>query len=165
MRRHPDVRGFTLIELVVFIAVVAIALSTLLLAFNRSVTTSVDPLIKVRLLELCQSQLDEVIARKYDENTPTGGIPACGSAEDGAINCAGIGLDSGESLADRNTLDDVDDFNGYSATPYSGYNVAISVALAGSELGLTNDQAKRVTVTATAPGGDSITLSTYRVNF
>lgn len=157
--------GFTLIEMVVFLVVISIGLAALLTVYNYSVTRSVDPVVRVKLLELAQSQLDEVMARKFAEETPTGGVPACGSAEPGAAASCSFGLDSGESLANPSTLDDVDDFNNYSAT-VNGYTTAVAVVSAGTELGLTvNNDAKRITVTATAPGGEAITLSGYRTNF
>jgi len=68
--------GFTLIELLVFIVVISLSLGALVVVMNQALVRSVDPIVQVRLLELAQSQLDEVQSRKYDENTPTGGLPA-----------------------------------------------------------------------------------------
>ena len=156
-------RGFTLIEMVVFLVVISIGLGALLAVYNQSLVNSVDPIVRVKMLEIAQSQLDEVAARKYDENTPTGRVPACGSAETDAQPCS-FGLDPGENLTVAASLDDVDDFHNYTAT-VSGYNSAVTVALAGVDLSLASDRAKRITVTVTAPTGDSLTLSSYRVNF
>ena len=136
--------------------VVGLALSSMVLVYNQSVANSVDPIIRVQMAELAQSQLDEVLARKYDENTPTGGIPACGSAEIGAVACAGMGLDAGESLANDTSLDDVDDFNGYSDTPYPGYTRSVSVTIVGNT--------KQITVIVTAPN-NQLSLSAFRANF
>ncbi|MDM3870891.1 prepilin-type N-terminal cleavage/methylation domain-containing protein [Porticoccus sp. W117] len=155
--------GFTLIEMVVFLVVISVGLGALIAVYNQSLINSVDPVVRVKMLEIAQSQLDEITARKYDENTPTGGVPACGSAEPGAQACS-FGLDSGENLANAASLDDVDDFHNYSAT-VSGYTSAVAVTLAGPELGIANGNAKRITVTVTAPTGDALTLSSYRVNF
>lgn len=158
--------GFTLIEMIVFMVVVSIGLATLLLAYNHAVSRGTDPVIRVRLLELAQSRLDDVMARKYDETSPIGGIPACGSAESGAPACGGaIGADSGENSANPASLDDVDDFHNASDTPYTGYTRTVSVAFAGSELGVANNQAKRITVTVTAPNSEQFSLSSYRTNF
>ncbi|UTW44729.1 prepilin-type N-terminal cleavage/methylation domain-containing protein [bacterium SCSIO 12696] len=155
--------GFTLVEMVVFLVVISIGLGALIAVYNQSLINSVDPLVRVKMLEIAQSQLDEVAARKYDENTPTGGVPACGSAETGAQPCS-FGLDTGENLTNAASLDDVDDFHNYSTT-VSGYNSAVTVNLAGTELGIANGNAKRITVTVTASTGDTLTLSSYRVNF
>lgn len=150
-------QGFSLIELIVFMVVISVALGSLLAVYNQSVLNSVDPIIRVQMAELAQSQLDKIMARKYDENSPTGGIPACGSFETGAATCAGMGLDAGESLATESTLDDVDDFNGYSDAPYTGYTRNVVVTLAGNT--------KQVTVTVSGPNNQQLILSAFRANF
>src|SRR5690554_3731606 len=82
--------GVTLIELIVFIVVVGIALTTIVMAMNSSLIRSVDPLLNVRALECAYAKLDEINARKFDRNSPTGGVPACGSGLADAVACAGI---------------------------------------------------------------------------
>ena len=106
---------------------------------------------------LVSVELDEILARKYDENTPTGGIPACGSQETGAPTCAGPGLESGENINNESTLDDVDDFDGFSDTPYPGYTRTVSVSQTGN--------AKQVTVTVSGPNNQQLALSAFRANF
>jgi MSHA pilin protein MshD len=141
-------QGVSLLELIMFMVVVGIASSVLIKVYNDSLIRNVDPLIKVRALELVQSKLDEVLALKYDENTPTGGIPACGSTGIGALACT--------NLSDAN-MNDVDDFNGISDTPYAGYTRTVTVSTANNE--------KLVTVTVTTPLNFSVILSAYRANF
>lgn len=148
--------GVTLIELIVFIVVISLALGALLSIYRYSVVNSVDPVIRVRLLGMAQSQLDVVLAQPYDGSTPAGGVPACDSTvppgNPPAPPCSGSG--------------GVSSFNGYSDSPYSGYQRQVSVEPAGTELGLANDAwAKRITVVATAPDGQSVTLAAYRTNF
>ncbi len=147
---HPSSRqfGVSLIELLFFIVVVAIASGGLIQVYNYSLTHNVDPIIKVRALEAVQSKLDEILALKYDANTPTGGIPACSSTGVGALVC------NNTPDADMN---DVDDFNGFSDTPYTGYVRTVIVATAGNE--------KLITVTVSAPLNFSVALSVYKANF
>jgi len=155
-------KGVTLVELIVFIVVISLALGALLGVYRQSLVSSVDPLVRVRLLEATQSQLDRALARRYDANTPPGGVPACGSTVPPGVpaapNCAGIDDDTGglsEFVADN-----------ASDSPYPGYTRTVSQELAGDDLGLANDgDAKLVTVTTTAPNGESLTLSAYRTNF
>lgn len=147
--------GVSLIELVVFIIVVSIGLVTLLQVFNQSVTQSVDPAVRVIALEKAQALMEEILARKFDENTPTGGIPACDSAE--GEPCAGIASDT--------DFDDVGDYDGYTDTSDPRFNVSVDVALAGADLGLPAAQARRVQLTVTMPGENALTLSAYKVNF
>jgi MSHA pilin protein MshD len=154
-------RGFTLIELIAFIVVIGLSLTTIGSVFQHSVIRIQDPLINSHLLSMAQSQLDEVLSRKFDENTPTGGVPVCGSGDP----CAGIGLDIGEDLSAIATLDDVDDFHLYQDIPAVGYTREVSVVNAGIDFGVDNEQAKRITVTVTSPQGIAMSLASYRFNF
>ncbi len=161
LKSYRCINGFTLIELVAFIVVVGVSVVAIGSVFQHSVVRIQDPLIHSQLISMAQSQLDETLSRKYDENTPTGGIPACGT---GTV-CAGIGLDSGELLTDINTLDDVDDFHEYQDAPQSGYTRSMTVVYAGADFGIDAEHAKRITVTVTSPEGQSVFLSVYRFNF
>jgi MSHA pilin protein MshD len=154
-------QGFTLIELVAFIVVIGLSITAIGSVFQYSVVRIQDPLINSHLLSMAQSQLDEVLSRKFDENTPTGGVPACGSS----APCAGIGIDSGEDVTSITTLDDVDDFHLYQDIPEVGYTREVSVVSAGADFGVDNVQAKRITVTVTSPQGTVMSLASYRFNF
>jgi MSHA pilin protein MshD len=139
-------KGVSLIEMIVFIIVIGIASSALLATYNYSLLHNTDPLIQVRALELAQAKLDEVIALKYDANTPTGGIPACDSPAGVACN----------NETDSN-MNDVDDFDGFSDDPYTGYKRSITVTTANN--------LKLISVTVTAPKNFSVTLAAYKANF
>jgi MSHA pilin protein MshD len=142
--------GVSLVEMVVFIVVVSIALLALVGVFRQATIGNVDPLIRVQALEAAQSKLDEILLLKYDENTPTGGIPACSSAQLGSQACS--------NTADAN-LNDVDDYNGVNEinTPLPGYTRSVIVE--------TNGDIKLITVSVTTPSGDTILLAAERANF
>lgn len=157
-RRPVRQRGVTLIELVVFIVVISIGLTAMVLAMNNHLVNSVDPIVQMRALECAQAKLDEITARKFDENSPTGGLPACDSGEPGRPDCLGIAPDG--------DLDDVGDFDGHTDNTNPDCSIAVSVVNAGSELGLsTDEQARLITVDVVSRGGGRATLSTYRSNF
>ncbi len=146
--------GVTLIEIIVFLVVIGLALSALLRVFNQSVVKSVDPVVRVRALDIAQAQLDEILSRKFDENTPTGGFPPCGSAT--GPTCMGIAPDAG--------YDDVGDYNGYSDTStHPLYPITVSVSSA--TFGPASVPARLIMVKVGMPGGDALTLSAYRTNF
>jgi len=147
-------QGVSLIELIVFIIVVGIASSALFATYNYSLQHNADPLIQVRAIELAQAKLDEIIALKYDANTPTGGIPACSSA--GVAAC--------DNTTDAN-MNDVDDFNGVSDTPYSTVVNGVTYAYTRSVIVTTANNIKLVTVTVAAPKNVSVTLAAERANF
>lgn len=138
--------GVSLIEMIVFIVVVSVALLVLVNVFRQATIRNVDPLIRVQALESAQSRLDEILSLKYDENTPTGGIPACGSA--GAATCTN---------AKDDNLDDVDDYHNVTDTPYPGFSRQVTVT--------TNNDIKLITVRVTTPAGETILLAAERANF
>ncbi|MGH1469853.1 MAG: type IV pilus modification PilV family protein [Cellvibrionaceae bacterium] len=150
-------QGVTLIETIVFIVVIGITLTAMVNVFTQYLGNSVDPIVQIRALECAQTKLDEITARRFDENSPTGGVPPCGSAESGAISCAGIMSDS--------ALDDVGDFHGITDSNNPDCTSVVTVVEAGSDLGMVNNQARRITVNTTSSGGGSATLTTYRTNF
>ena len=155
---HKHQAGLSLIELVVFIVVVSIALVALISVYNEAMINSVDPLVRVRALECAEARLDAITSRKFDENSPTGGVPACGSAEPTAVACSGIAVDAG--------LDDVGDYNGLTFVD-GDCNVTVSVVGEGTDLGLADDEnlVRLITVSSNMPDGGVIRLSTYQTNF
>ena len=161
----PTQRGFTLIELVMMIIVLSVALMGVLGAISYSTSHSADPMIQIRSIELGQRYLDEILPMRFNENSGSGGIPRCSSADTGAAVCAAIGVDAGETRAN---FDDVDDFNGLLEVPagYAGFTVSVNVTAAGGEAGMpANPHTLRIDVTVTNPIGDSMAFSAYRVNF
>lgn len=142
--------GVSLIEMVVFIVVVSVALVVLIGIFRQATVRNVDPVVRVLALEAAQSKLDEILSLKYDENTPTGGIPACGSSYAGAVAC--------NNTTDDN-YNDVDDYDGRieANTPLQGYRRSVTV--------VTSNNIKLITVTVTTPTGETILLAAERANF
>ena len=59
--------GFTLIEVIVFIVVMALAFTTVMQVYQRAVINSADPLIMLRAKTLARSTLDTLLSREYDE--------------------------------------------------------------------------------------------------
>lgn len=147
--------GVTLIETIVFILIVSIGLGALLAVFNQSAVNSVDPVIRIKALEKGQALMDEILARKFAENTPTGGVPACDSST--GVACAAISSDG--------QFDDVGDYHGYADNSDVRFPVSITVQAAGTALGLANGRARLITLSVGMPDGKSVTLSAYKVNF
>ncbi|MFW8601620.1 type IV pilus modification PilV family protein [Desulfobacterota bacterium M19] len=111
--------GFTLIELVITIVILGFS-SMILLPFFDSISHSPDPLIRIRAVNLGQSLMDEILAKKWDNNTPPGGGPLQ-TAESvrvhgapAATPYAALGPEAGETS--RQLFNDVDDYNGYAET-------------------------------------------------
>lgn len=159
-------RGATLIELVMAIVIISIAVVGVVGAFSTMTGRNADPLYASRSVALAQLYLDEILAQKYDDATPNGGIPAYNGV-------CHSGPEPGETRA---TYNDVDDYNGLDDKPprsaqgalgpqYNGYEVKVTVSCAGSEVGLPNANAKRIQVTVIPPDGSPEIFSAYRGNF
>ncbi|MEW6132891.1 MAG: pilus assembly protein MshD [Pseudomonadota bacterium] len=140
--------GISLIELVLYIAIVSVGIAGILSVMNVTAQHSADPMVNKQALAVAESLLEEVLLKEYDN--PAGGY----------------------SGADRTQFDDVDDYNGYTMTgisdiggspiaALSAYNASVAV-LATTLSGVA---AKLVTVTVTGPGGASIALSGYRTDY
>ena len=166
--------GFSLIEMIVVIVVLALALTGVTLVINETLKQSPKPLIQTRAMELAQTYLDEIMPKRFDELSGQGGIPRCDSTDNAAQVCSNtMGNEEG---GNRLLFDDVDDYNGLDnqppvlasgATPsnFDNYRVQVTVTYAGADLGLANRTAKRITVTITTPLGTALPVSAYRVNF
>lgn len=176
IKSAPDSTGFTLVELVVTIAVLSIALLAVAKSLQFSAQYGADTLWQTRTVELVQSYTDEIMTKRFDENSPVGGVPACGAAST-ACSSAPLGAEGEQRSGGINSFDDVDDYNGLNESPpvdalgnvrsdYPGYQVQISVSYAGSDLGLANNtDAKRIAIIITPPGQTALPFNVYRSNF
>jgi MSHA pilin protein MshD len=142
-------RGFTLIELIIFIVVVGAGLAGILSVSTTVVKSSADPMVRKQTVAIAESLLEEILLKEYAN--PAGGY----------------------SGSTRAQFDDVSDYNGYSTgtgivdisgtavTGLSAYSASVAVAATTELTGVT---AKKVTVTVSGPG-ETLSLSGYRTNY
>ncbi len=177
--------GVTLIEMVVVIVILAIALTTVTQIIGLNTVSSSGTLNETKAIELAQSYLGEIKAKRYDENSPIGGVPPCDGLSGGGACTedadAALGPDSGESS--RVLFDDVDDFDdldegsgsgnalldaeGNSRTGYENFRVQVQVTYSGAAAprsGSTSDS-KKVILTVTQPNGESLDFTVHRGNY
>ncbi len=136
--------GFSLIELIIFIVVVAVAVAGILKVMDVSVKASADPMVRKQALALADAVMEEVLLKAYSDPD---------------------GSSSGET--DRFTYDNVADFNGatnatFAPLPADLAAYTIAVVVANSALG--TRAALKVTVTVTK-GAESVTLTGFRTNY
>ena len=167
-------RGFTLIEISVSIAAIGILCVLGLNAYRILMTQGTDPLYSMRAAELGQSYLEEMLGKRFDENSPLGNSLRC-NAPSRPTCSATLGPDAGETT--HITFDDFDDYNNFSDSPptdqsgavrsnYTGFSVTATVIYAGSEIGLPNNtDAKRADVTVKDPSGSKYVFTAYKANF
>ncbi|MCW8832306.1 MAG: type II secretion system GspH family protein [Colwellia sp.] len=169
--------GFTLIEIIVGIVVLAISLSIVGTLIAPAEEKSADQILQIKAAELAQSLLNDISSRAFDENSDmAGGRIRCGEPNDGSNDCtleANFGPDTGETT--RGLFNDVDDFHDYSEhfnandeslhVGYGNFIIDVQVSYDGASLGLANNAAKLIAVTVTTPLGTAIEFSTHKANF
>lgn len=114
-------QGISLIEMIIFIVVVAVAFTGIMLATLNTTLHSADSMIRIRTVELSQSLLEEIYLKAYDHSTPVGG--GCVQFSNAATtNCtSGVSptsdpdvptpLGAEEGQANRVNFNDIDDFH------------------------------------------------------
>lgn len=182
-------KGFTLIELIVGIVALSGALLILTGVLIPQAEKSTNPWFQVRSAELAQSIMNEINARRFDENSPTSGeLARCDeSGGDPCIAnlpvCPALGSTPAAYTwveeTSRDLYDDIDDFhclnvtgdkitnieNGSLQDIYRDFSVEVFVTYAGTDLGLDNKRAKKILVSVTPPKGSTISYSSYRTNY
>ena len=114
--------GFTLIELVLTIVILGFS-AMVIIPFFSAITHSPDPVLREKAIALGQAMMDEIMAKKWDENTPVGGGPICTGESpnqttrptliDACLTAATSKANLGpEGAETRVNFNDVDDYNG-----------------------------------------------------
>ena len=178
-------KGITLIEVIVVVVILGIALTAITNFLGLNAQRGADSFDETKAIELAQSYLGEIKAKRYDENSPSGGVPPCDGVS-GAGACtantdAALGPDSGESS--RALFDDVDDFDdldegsgsgnalldaeGNSRAGYENFRVQVQVTYSGASAprsGSTSDS-KKIVLTVTQPNGEALDFTVHRGNY
>lgn len=143
---RPRQRGFTLVELIIFIVVVGAGVAGILSVMNQVVRNSADPMLTKQAAALADSVLEEVLQKAY--------------ADPDGTNVGETG---------RTDWDNVDDFSGATQASFAlpaslaGYTLTVAVSDGTAALGAA---ARRVVVTVTVPaGGGSVVLTGYRADY
>jgi MSHA pilin protein MshD len=164
-------RGFTLIEVILFVVVVSVGLAGLLLVFSTGVKNSADPMIRKQAMLIAEATLNEVMQKSFQNDA------ADSSNSSSTLGCTPTTTPActANSWVSRPNYNDVDDFNGFfqtgirqidGSTAISGLeSYSLNISVAGSALGaISSANAKRITVTVNG-GGQTVSLSSYRTNY
>jgi MSHA pilin protein MshD len=181
-------RGFTLIELIVFIVIVGVALTGVLSVLNQATRHSADPIIRKQALAIAEALLEEVILQPFTWCDPDD--PQAATAISNVVvatGCTSTALVEAlrpEGSETRGTYDNVSDYVnadlsaisgntfglgdathtirnvvGNTAAPL-GYTATIQVAQSGLN-GVSATDSLLVSVTVFAPG-ETIQVQGYR---
>ncbi|UNP88314.1 prepilin-type N-terminal cleavage/methylation domain-containing protein [Aeromonas encheleia] len=182
-------RGFTLVEFIVGIVLLAVALTGILSLLNSLAPQSVDPVQQVRAAQLAQRILNEVLQKSFDEHSDhNGGRYRCGETAGTppvtyptCTASADYGPDGEPASYAFNDVDDFDtagnwvDANRFTQTSagvnneeYRNYQVRISVtpdSLFGSPGKSAESIGKRIELTVRLPDSSEVDFAVYRGNY
>jgi len=149
--RPPNSRlqlGATLVELILTIVIISVALTGILTIVNLTVSHSADPMLQRQAIAIAESYLEEIMLLPI--NDPDG-------------SNAGETRSSYDNLTDYDGLSDngATDQNNTPLTGLENYTVDVTV----TDDTLSGVTMKKVTVSVTRTGTDSISLSGYRANY
>ncbi len=153
--------GFALIEIgiiLVYMSVAMIAMSALIVSTHKAAALNAR---RLKAVDFASEMLEEVLARRWKEK---------GSASDV------LGCEDGEDAGDKNSFDDVDDFNGWDEHPplfpcgvqnadeFSGFSRRVSVEYinSGDLPSATATAFKKITVSVYKEDKHVISLSAQR---
>jgi len=152
-------QGFTLIEVLVTVVVLAIAATAIMNVFIASVKTSADPLLQQQAVAIANAYLEEIQGQAFADPVV---------AETG-------GAEAGETRASYNDVRDYDGLSDSGARDQNGNlisgleNYAVTVSVTGHSLTaaatINAANALRIDITVTHPAIGTILVSGYRVNF
>lgn len=189
IKKSPS-NGFTLIETIVGIVVLAISFSVMTSLIYPITQHSADQYHQIKAAELGQSLMNEIQSKAFDNNSDfTSGQLRCGEA--GASDCTDnayltceIEEENNSNDCDRTLFDDVDDYNGLALSGsnfdnsfgqdishlYVGYSVEVNVCNDADYSGTCTGSegtsvAKKITITVTTPTDFDIVFTSYRANF
>ena len=168
--------GFSLLELIITILIISLG-AGILYSYMEAIIRSPEPTLRERALALATGLMDEIVAKKWDENSPLGGGNTTSPSST-------LGPDPGET--GRTRYDDVDDYNGFTEsdtfTDQAGnsFNVegvsrevtvdyiadsSTAIDASSPPSSATSTNTKRIVVKVTTPGGEEFSLVTVRCNY
>jgi MSHA pilin protein MshD len=121
-------RGISLIELVLFIVVMGIAVTGVLVVYNRAVAKSADPLVRRQAVAIADFMLTEVLSQPFTYCDPQDAANNPGAPPASTADCTGGAAGSQDNgggalgpqpatesrFSATDPFDNVADYNGYS---------------------------------------------------
>ncbi|MBP9712560.1 MAG: type II secretion system protein [Sterolibacterium sp.] len=166
---HTKAKGFTLIELIMYIIIVGVGLVGVLSTFQVATAHSGDPMLRKQALTVAEMMLEQILSRRYQNDlfdpNNTGNTFGCTPATPTPCRV--------NTVADLPNYNDVSDYADWSQSgvyqqdgslnPALGttYTVAVSV----TPIVLNGVATKRVTVTVSGHSFETLSLTGYRASY
>jgi MSHA pilin protein MshD len=187
MYTSDEQRGTSLIELIMFIVIVAVALAGILLVMNTVTRSSADPMIHKQALAIAESLLEEIELMPFTLCDPDDGSAAsavvaadCGTVAP-VVGAENLGTENDVSRYDPNfPFDNVSDYNGFNMaagsilditganTGLNGYTlepIVVTLVAPGVLPGVAANDALLITVTVRGPDGTPIVVDGIRTRY
>lgn len=176
MGQRAGQRGFSLIELLIFIVVVGVGITGVLSVLILTTSRSADPMPRKQALSIAEALVEEVQLMPYTWCDPDDANAANATSSGDCTTAEALGPEAGETRGSATLpFDNVNDYNGFTMigitditgaaiAPLSTYTASVAVAQAaiGS---VPSSDALLVTVTVSKPGTDTIVLTAYRTRY
>ena len=150
--KMPRSCGFTLLEIITTVVVIAIAATALMSVFSSTVATSADPVLEHQAIAIAEAYMDEILSKDFDQTGPVP-LPPVPRSE---FNDVRDYINLPDSV--------VRDQNGVAITALSDYSIAVTVELASLHTIAAADSL-RIDITVSHASIDSVQLSGYRTNY
>lgn len=177
-------RGFSLIEVVIFILVLGIGLTGLAVLYNQITIASVDPLVRKQAVAIARSLMDEIQLRAFTFCDPDDALvftetSAAGCSSAAQRESGTIGPEAGETRYADPRFDNVSDYHGLSMlagiqditnSTIAGlgqYSATVQITEAGGDFpaAVPATEALRIVVTVTGPANVQVILQGYRLRY
>lgn len=148
-------RGFTFIELIVFIVVVSAGLTGILTVMNVSASHSADPMLNKQAAAIAESLLEEILLKDYSKPTGSTVLSAAAGGTRTAFDC----------VSDYNTYSTtggITDILGSSVAGLTSYNIAPAVTV--TDVVVNGQTMRQIVVSVTGPQG-VFAVTGYRGNY
>lgn len=168
-RTCPRARGFTFVELLIFIVVVSVGIVGILSVLNITAQHSADPVYPKQALAIAEAMMEEIQAKDFaapavDDFAPSS--PPTVAERQNFDNVADFNNYGAQSLAPVVLRAGIFDITGNAVAPLAGYRVLVSIAAAGADLnGIAAADMLVITIQVTDPGNTVHVFTGYRLNY
>jgi len=150
--------GFTLIEIIVTIIVLAVAATAILGVFSSTVRTSANPMIQQQALSIAEAYMEEISLKAFVD--PGGPTTETRATFDNVMDYHNLDTDGNSNGVE----DGAHDQNGALIPGLAAYTITVNVGGAALN-GIANTDAWLIQITVDHPAVDPITIQSFRTNY